>query len=416
VILFYDIFRFIYFNGIKLAANWSPKAKLWVDGRKRWQDILRQKFQRNKEDKVIWMHCASLGEFEQGRPILEKVKSQNPKIKIVLTFFSPSGYEIRKNYKGADVVMYLPEDSKENATAFLHLVHPSLAIFVKYEFWHFYLTELRKRNIETILVSGIFRNSQPFFKWWGGFYKNILLNFSHLFVQNQSSATLLASINIKNNVTVCGDTRFDRVIESASNWKPVKHLDAFCKNHFVIIAGSTWQDDEELLSTVIHDHWNNQRLVIAPHEVNDSHIKTLKKIFPYSVCYSELKDDSTFSDETRCLIIDSIGLLSQLYKYADISYIGGGFTKSGIHNVLEAAVYGKTVITGPNIQKFKEAVDLKKAGALFTVNNSTELRYLIINMEIENSGKIAAEFVTLHGGATEAIINYIQEKRLLTTA
>ena len=287
-----------------MAANWSPKAKLWVDGRKDWQDKLQQQFQPKSNDKVLWMHCASLGEFEQGRPILGKVKSQNPKVKIILTFFSPSGYEIRKDYNGADMVMYLPEDSKENANAFLNLVQPSLAIFVKYEFWHFYLVELKNRKIETILISGIFRNTQPFFQWWGGFYKNMLLNFSHLFVQNQSSADLLASINIKKNVTVCGDTRFDRVLEMAKNWQPVSAIEPFLQsNKKILVAGSTWKEDEKLIVQWYHQNKDEWQLIIAPHEIDEAHIAQLQQLFSNAVLFSELKTINSDLRIIDCIII-----------------------------------------------------------------------------------------------------------------
>jgi 3-deoxy-D-manno-octulosonic-acid transferase len=418
VIVFYHIFRIVYFNGIRLAANWSAKARQWVDGRKHWQQTLQQKFERNREDKVIWMHCASLGEFEQGRPILEKLKSKNPKIKIVLSFFSPSGYEIRKDYNGADVVMYLPEDSKENANAFLNIVQPSLAIFVKYEFWHFYLAALKDRNIETILVSGIFRNTQPFFLWWGGFYKNMLLNFSHLFVQNQASAQLLASINIKSNVTVCGDTRFDRVLEMAEQWQPVSAIESFLQpNKKILVAGSTWKEDEELIAQWFHQQNEDWQLIIAPHEIDEVNIAQLQQLFSNSsILFSELTTKNSELRTIDCIIINTIGHLSKLYKYATICYVGGGFTKSGIHNSLEAAVYCKPVITGPNIRKYHEAIELKEAGGLFIINDGMQLHELIKSLNVEESGKKAGTFVQQHTGATTAIMNYIQEKRLLTSA
>lgn len=416
MILFYHIFRLVYFGGIKLAANWSPKAKLWVDGRKGWQDKLQQQFQPKSNDKVLWMHCASLGEFEQGRPILEKVKSQNPKVKIVLTFFSPSGYEIRKDYNGADLVMYLPEDSKENANAFLNIIQPSLAIFVKYEFWHFYLVELKNRKIETILISGIFRNTQPFFQWWGGFYKNMLLNFSHLFVQNQSSADLLASINIKKNVTVCGDTRFDRVLEMVKNWQPVSAIEPFLQsNKKILVAGSTWKEDEELIVQWYHQNKNEWQLIIAPHEIDEAHIAQLQQLFSKAVLFSELKTMNSDIRIIDCIIINTIGHLSKLYKYGAVCYVGGGFTKDGIHNTLEAAVYSKPVVTGPNIRKYHEAVELMQTGGLFVVSDGMQLQQLIKNINLSETGKKAGTFVQHHAGATQAIMNYIQEKRLLTS-
>lgn len=417
VILFYNIFRRVYFGSIQLASRWNPKAKLWVDGRKNWQSALQQQLTIQPGHKVVWIHCASLGEFEQGRPVLEKLKKQIPTIKVVLTFFSPSGYEIRKDYKGADVVMYLPADSKANASEFLNRVQPTLAIFVKYEFWHYYLSELKKRNIETILVSGIFRSTQPFFQWWGGFYKNMLLKFSHLFVQNQTSAQLLASINIQNNVTVCGDTRFDRVLEMAEQWQPVSSIDAFIQpDKKILVAGSTWKEDEELIAEWLQQNKNDWQLIIAPHEINNAHITQLKQLFNNSILYSEVQPKNSELRTNNCIIINSIGQLSKLYKYAAVCYVGGGFNKSGHHNILEAAVYGKAVITGPNFQKFKESVELKKIGGSFTVNSAPDLTKLIHELDIETSGIIAANYVQQHAGATKAILDYVQEKRLFTNA
>lgn len=363
------------------------------------------------------MHCASLGEFEQGRPILQKIKTQFPDCNIVVTFFSPSGYEIRKNYTGADVVMYLPEDSQKNAAAFLNIVQPTLAIFVKYEFWHYYLSELNKQKIETILVSGIFRNSQPFFKWWGGFHKNMLLNFSRLFVQNQSSASLLASINIQKNVTVCGDTRFDRVLETAEQWQPIAAIESFIQPHKkILVAGSTWKKDEQLLAPWLEQHKNDWQLIIAPHEVDDEHIQQLQQCFSNAILFSQLTTNDLILSAYDCLLINSIGQLSKLYKYATVCYVGGGFNKSGHHNILEAAVYGKAVITGPNFQKFKESVDLKSYGGSFTVSHADAFAQTIKEINFETSGKIAAAYVQQQSGATQAIMNYIQEKRLLTNA
>lgn len=417
VILFYNIFRILYFGGIRIASNWNNKARLWVSGRKNWRNSLKEQFQPGNNDRMIWMHCASLGEFEQGRPIIEKLKQQFPSSKIVLTFFSPSGYVIRKDYQGADVVMYLPPDSRKNAIDFLDLVQPTLAIFVKYEFWHYYLSELRKRKIETILVSGIFRNSQPFFQWWGGFYKNMLLQFTHLFVQNESSAKLLASINIQKNVTVCGDTRFDRVIEAAEQWKPIAAIDSFIKPHKkLLVAGSTWKEDEELISQWFLTHKDEWQLIIAPHEIDEAHIQEVQQLFKSPILFSQLISLQTQQQQNDCLLINSIGHLSRLYNYASVCYVGGGFNKSGHHNILEAAVYGKAVITGPVFQKFKESVDLKKSGGSFQVNNITELADLIEKSDFVKAGTIAKEYVQQQAGATTAIMNYIQEKRLFTNA
>ena len=416
MIFFYNIFRLVFKSGISIAAGWNSKAKKWVAGRRNWQDGLSSNWKIEPGDFVIWMHCASLGEFEQGRPIIEKLKSEIPASKIVLTFFSPSGYEIRKNYEKADYVMYLPLDSKENAAAFLELIKPQLAIFVKYEFWHYYLQELKNRKIEIILVSGIFRSSQPFFQWWGGFHRNMLNNFSHLFVQNKASKELLDEIGLGDKTTVAGDTRFDRVLESVQQWKPVPHIDDFCTDQFVIVAGSTWPQDETILSEFINGHGNNQKLIIAPHEIKDENIRRIKSLFPDSILFSELSIQQSPVTSHRVLIIDNIGYLSRLYKYASVCYVGGGFNKSGHHNILEAAVYAKPVITGPNFQKFKESVDLKKLKASYTIENASELKQVMLTINIEEAGKIAENYVKENGGATNTIFNWLQVKRLFTNA
>lgn len=414
MIILYNIFKAVYKAGILVAANWNPKAKKWIDGRKNWRQQLQQNWQIKSNEFVVWMHCASLGEFEQGRPIVEKIKTQHPKCKILISFFSPSGFEIRKNYEGADYVMYLPFDSAANARSFLDLVKPQLVIFVKYEFWHYYLNELQKRKITTILIAGIFRLSHPFFQWWGGFHRKMLQNFSHLFLQDESSKQLLSTIGFQNKITVAGDTRFDSVLKIAEEWKPVDFIDTFCIDRLIIVAGSTWPDDEQLLASLIKDHWNNQRLIIAPHEIKAVNISNLKNQFPFSICYSDLLKGVKVEENCNCLIIDNIGYLSRLYKYATIAYVGGGFTKSGIHNVLEAAVYGKTVITGPAIEKFREAVELKKIGGLFTIETQTHLKETISSINKIEAGKVAEAYVLQNSGATNKILLWVQENLLLT--
>lgn len=420
MIFFYNIFRVAYKTAIGLAANWNPKARNWVDGRKNWQLELKTKWNAEPGKPVIWMHCASLGEFEQGRPVLENLKSEFPNLKLLLTFFSPSGYEVRKNYLGADHVMYLPFDSAENATEFLNIIQPTLAIFVKYEFWHYYLAELKNRKIETILVSGIFRPSQSFFQWWGSFHRNMLHNFSHLFVQNAASKELLDKIGLSNKTTVAGDTRFDRVISAVEQWQPIEIVDAFCGTDAVMVAGSTWAEDEHILAEWMKEN-NLYKLIIAPHEIKAENINRLKLLFPNSIKFSELSTHHSLpiaigTSTHRVLIIDNIGYLSRLYKYASVCYVGGGFNKSGHHNILEAAVFGKPVITGPNFEKFKESVDLKKLGGSFAINNTTELKEVMLQMDISTAGTIAENYVKEHVGATAAILNWIQEKRLFTNA
>ncbi|NCU04393.1 MAG: 3-deoxy-D-manno-octulosonic acid transferase [Chitinophagaceae bacterium] len=415
MIFFYNIFRLVYQSAVSLAAIRNPKAKKWVEGRRNWQQELRQNRQPQPGDKAVWMHCASLGEFEQGRPILEEIKTQYPNAKILLTFFSPSGYEIRKNYMGADYVMYLPMDSAANAKDFIEMAQPKLAIFVKYEFWHYYLNELKNRKIETILVSGIFRSSQPFFQWWGGFNRNMLQCFSHLFVQNADSKKLLDGIGLGDKTTVAGDTRFDRVITAAAQWKPVEIVDAFCGTEPVMVAGSTWAEDETTIAGWMKNN-EQYKLIIAPHEIKAENINRLKELFANAVTFSELTTHHSPLTTHRVLIIDNIGYLSRLYKYATVCYVGGGFNKSGHHNILEAAVYGKPVITGPNFEKFKESVDLKKLGASFTVTNAAELTDVMQQMNSSSAGSIAENYVKENAGATSTILNWFQEKRLFTNA
>ena len=415
MIAYYQLFLFLYRAFINIAATRNNKAKKWVEGRKNWQQQLSSNWKIEPGNFVVWMHCASLGEFEQGRPILEEIKTRYPNSKILLTFFSPSGYEIRKNYYGADYVMYLPMDGASNAKQFLDLIQPNLAVFVKYEFWHYYLAELRKREIETILVSGIFRPSQPFFQWWGGFHRKMLQNFSHLFVQNTASKELLDGIGLGNKTTIAGDTRFDRVVEMAGQWKPIEIVDAFCGTEPVIVAGSTWAEDETILAEWMKEN-KQYKLIIAPHEIKAENIGRLKTLFPNSISFSELSTHHSPLTTHGTLIIDNIGYLSRLYKYGSVCYVGGGFNKSGHHNILEAAVYGSPVITGPNFEKFKESVDLKKLGGSFTINNAAGLTEVMQQMKISAAGTIAKNYVKENAGATAAILNWLQEKRLFTNA
>lgn len=412
MILLYRLFLLLYKLAIQLASLWNSKAKSWVNGRQNWEQSLASKMKTSGPGFVVWMHCASLGEFEQGRPVIEAIRKRYPDVKIMLTFFSPSGYEIRKNYPGADHVMYLPLDSPKNANKFLSLVKPNLAIFVKYEFWHFYLKALHEKQIPVVLISGIFRPSQPFFHWWGGFHRNMLKNFTHLFVQNDLSGHLLQETGLGTKTTVTGDTRFDRVRELLSNWQPIDVVSRFSNGNKMMVAGSTWKEDETILASWFHTS-ENWQLIIAPHEINTNHIHQLKELFPNAITYSDLSSANQPVD-TNVLIIDNIGMLSRLYKYGTVCYVGGGFNKSGHHNILEAAVYNKAVITGPNYQKFLESIELKKEGGCFTVTNETELKQIIKTMDPETAGEIAGNYVQKNSGATEKIMNWFQVNRLFT--
>lgn len=363
------------------------------------------------------MHAASLGEFEQGRPLLEKIKTNDPEVKILLTFYSPSGYEIKKDYPGADYIFYLPMDGARNARELINWVNPQLVLWVKYEFWFHYLNELRKRKIPLLLVSGIFRDDQPFFQSYGKFWRKMLACFSHIFVQNAESKILMESIGLESNVSVSGDTRFDRVISIAGAFDPVPLVEKFCEGHRVIVAGSTWEDDEVEL---IHYAKANPgiRFVIAPHEIDKENIKDVKKEFPKAILYSELASGKSMGD-ANCLIIDNVGMLSRLYHYAYIAYVGGGFGEDGIHNILEAAVFGKPVVFGPIYDKFIEADELIAEGGAISISNALELEQVfnrLFNHETEYKWRadVAEKFVEIKAGATQKIFDYIQANRLLT--
>ena len=427
MIILYNIFLLVYHAALHVAALWNPKARMWVDGRKAWRggtgtgaDRINGSAETTAGGrKLIWMHCASLGEFEQGRPLLEATRLKYPDYKILLTFFSPSGYEIRKNYTGADVVMYLPMDGAANARDFVNAFKPSLVLWVKYEYWHYYLQELKRQQIPVVLVSGIFRPGQPFFKWYGGFWKKILASFEQLFVQTAASKTLLGQIGFAGKAVVTGDTRFDRVVAIAAQWESLgKPVEIFCNEHPVLVAGSTWEEDEELL---IHyaRAYPQLRFIIAPHDVTPERIGEIKKEFPQAILYSMLRDSTEIAATSNVLIIDNIGTLSKLYKYATITYVGGGFNQSGIHNILEAAVYSKPVIFGPVYEKFAEAKALMEAGGAFSVENALELEEMLNELfndeeRLKKSSDRAGRFVLNNMGATDKILYYIQIKRLLT--
>ncbi len=421
--ILYSLSIFLYTLGIRIAAAWNPKARLWIEGRKdifRKLEIACSKF----KGKTIWMHCASLGEFEQGRPLLESIRHAYPKHTLLLTFFSPSGYEIRKNYKGADMVFYLPADSPGNAKKFIEITRPELAIFIKYEFWYHYLSTLKSNHVPTLLVSAIFRQNQPFFKSYGGFWRQMLRCYNQLFVQNRISFTLLEAAGFGANSTISGDTRFDRVITVANNHTDIPEIVRFCGKSEVIVAGSTWLEDEEIL-----DHYANQhpeiKFIIAPHEIDEAHLIGIEKLFKNAIRFSSLSAENENQGlkesytPKNILIMDNMGMLSKLYHYATITYIGGGFGGAGIHNILEAVVYGKPVLFGPVNQKSREAQDLLESGAAFTVLNALELESLLDELLKDKEkcirlGKIAAAYVRQESGATGKIMDYIQENRLLT--
>jgi 3-deoxy-D-manno-octulosonic-acid transferase len=422
--LLYNLFLILYPIGIRIAAIVNPKAKKWILGRKNIFAKIHTKL-KTENSKPIWMHCASLGEFEQGRPLLEELKNQDPKVKIVLTFFSPSGYEVMKDYTGADHVFYLPMDSRENAKNFLDAVNPALVLWVKYEYWFYYLSALKQRNIPTLLVSGIFRKNQPFFRWYGKIWRQMLESFTHFFVQNEESKQLLSTLGFTENVILNGDTRFDRVLEIAEHFTPVAGIEKFCGDSPVIVAGSTWEEDEIELLHFVNVH-KDVKFIIAPHEIDKTNLKDVKGEFPNSIFYSELINDqrSTNKDQhsmPNVLIIDNIGMLSRLYKYATVTYVGGGYGADGVHNVLEAAVYGTPVVFGPVYEKFNEAIGLVQSGGAISIDGGpVKLETIMNNLlndeeERQRRGEAAKQFVYDNAGASKKIMQFIQEKRLLTS-
>ena len=424
-LFFYTIFLWLLRAVLQVASLFNPKAKKWVIGRKGIFKKMDQAIPAGGQ--IIWMHCASLGEFEQGRPLLEKIRADmaNRKLhyRVLLTFFSPSGYEAQKNYAGADWVFYLPVDGPRNAKRFLEIVQPSLVIFVKYEFWYYYLKKIKYKNIPLLLISALFTKDMPFFKWYGKLQRKILSRFDHLFVQNQESKKLLDEIGFSSICSVSGDTRFDRVIEIAATATKIPSIEKFIGNSRVIIAGSTWPEDEVVLQkafTTISDH--RLKLIIVPHEITNKTLKEIKKLFPNSLLFSALSSQN--ATNTNVLIIDNIGMLSRLYSYASIAYIGGGLTNSGVHNVLEAAVYYKPVLFGSYFHQYNEAIGLVQAGGGLPFYDKKRdgvmlgelLEALLINEEeYACRSKAAGEFVQAKKGAVQKIVQFIQENRLLTS-
>ncbi|PKP13669.1 MAG: 3-deoxy-D-manno-octulosonic acid transferase [Bacteroidetes bacterium HGW-Bacteroidetes-3] len=414
--LLYNILILVAGFLLKIMALFNKKIKLFIDGRKQTFFKLRQAI--SEKDEVTWMHCASLGEFEQGRPIIEKLKLKFPNRKIVLTFFSPSGYEVRKNYEYVDVVCYLPLDSAKNAKKFLEIVHPSLAIFVKYEFWPNLLKELKIRNVETLLISGIFRENQLFFKGYGGWMRKSLTAFSHFFVQDENSKQLLNSINF-NNVSVSGDTRFDRVFEITQQNNKLPFIEEFINDKYTVVAGSTWKEDEMMLVDYINNKASeNEKFIIAPHNINPkdiSELKTsiLKKVILFSEKPFDLAQDAKNLSDYQVFIIDTVGILIKIYSYADVAYVGGGYTKTGVHNVLEPATFGIPILIGPNYHKFNEAVDLVKNKACFVITDAKELslhlnHFFQFEEKRSEIGKLAKKQVLDKTGATAKILNYLE--------
>jgi 3-deoxy-D-manno-octulosonic-acid transferase len=393
---------------LKTVALFSPKMKLFVNGRKIVFPVLEQKIKPT--DKTIWFHAASFGEYEQGLPVIEKIKKQFPSHKIVLTFFSPSGYEVRKNNTVADVTVYLPLDTQKNAQQFLKLVHPDLVFFIKYEYWPNYLAELKKRNTKTYLISGILRKNQLFFKWYGGFYREALDTFTFFFVQNETSKKLLQQIG-KTNVAISGDTRFDRVGSILEKDNSLAFIAQFKGNTLTVVVGSSWQKDENLVVDFINSNTLNVKFIIAPHNIKLEQIEQLKNsITKKTLLFSEKEGKN--SADYDVFIIDTIGILTKIYSYADIAYVGGGFGNPGVHNVLEPATFGVPILIGPNYSHFAEAEALVNMQGCISINSSNELdealKNLINNDDIRHEkGHICSTFVQMNKGASAMILKYI---------
>ncbi|WGF93138.1 3-deoxy-D-manno-octulosonic acid transferase [Aequorivita marisscotiae] len=408
---FYNVIIYLVSFGLHIAALFSKKLALFISGRKDVFKILEKKI--SAADKTIWFHCASLGEFEQGVPIMEAVKKIKPNHKIIVSFFSPSGFENKKNTPLADAVVYLPIDTAINARKFISAITPTLAIFVKYEFWPNYLFELQKKNIPTLLVSGVFRKNQIFFKSYGGFMRRALGTFNHFFLQDKDSETLLKGIGIK-QTTVSGDTRFDRVSHQIEIDNTLKFAAEFKQNSVCIVCGSTWQEDENVLIDYINSAPDTVKFIIAPHKIESDKIAAFTtKIVKKMVLHSAI--DEVNISEYNVLIIDCIGLLTKLYNYADIAYVGGAMGKTGLHNILEPATFGVPIVIGKNFDAFPEAIRLRDLAGLFAVKNAAEaneiLSKLVNDEHFRNkTGMIAGHFVNNNTGATKTIVNWISHK------
>lgn len=409
--------RFLYTLGIyianfhlKIIALFNHKINLGVEGRKKTFKLLEQSLQ--KKDQTIWFHCASLGEYEQGLPVLKELRKLYSTHKIVLTFFSPSGYEIRKNTEVADIVAYLPLDTKSNAKRFLELVHPELTIFVKYDIWPNYLMELKKRHLKAILISALFRKNQSYFKWYGNIMRKALSGFEHIFVQDESSKSLLKNIHL-NNVTVAGDTRYDRVSDQLNLDNKLSFIEAFKQDIICIVIGSSWPEDEKLLIPFINESISkNIKFIIAPHNLNPIQInEMISSLKVKTVLFSEMENKRL--SEYSVFIIDTIGILSKIYSYADIAYVGGAMGTTGLHNILEPAVFGVPILIGRNHKKFPEAKKMIEEAGVVSIANyhelNTNLSELINNLSKRKEfGKLNKKFIQQNQGAVVQILNYVR--------
>jgi 3-deoxy-D-manno-octulosonic-acid transferase len=405
MLFFYNIVIQITGSLLKLIALFNSKINLFVEGRKNVFAVLQQEIKAS--DRTIWFHAASLGEYEQGLPVIEKIKTEYPSHKIIITFFSPSGYEVRKNNLVADATVYLPLDTKSNALKFLKIVHPEMAFFIKYEYWLNYLNELKNQNTPTYLISGIFRKNQMFFKWYGGFYRKALDSFTYFFVQNEASKKLLFELG-KSNVAVSGDTRFDRVAAILEKDNSLQYISQFKNNTLTIVIGSSWPKDETILLDFINKNEFNVKFIIAPHNIKDNQIALLKNgLTKKAVLFSEMEGKNLADFDV--FIIDTVGILTKIYSYADIAYVGGGFGDPGVHNLLEPATFGIPIVIGPNYSHFAEATALVNMDGCISISTKKEVngifKDLILNDAIRSEkGHICSTFVLMNKGATNIIM------------
>ncbi|MEN8139016.1 MAG: glycosyltransferase N-terminal domain-containing protein [Bacteroidota bacterium] len=406
--ILYNLAISLYGIVIRIVSLFNEKADLWIKGRKGLFDKISREV--SPGDKPIWFHAASLGEFEQGRPIIEELRRAFPGKKILLTFYSPSGYEVRKDCEIVDWVYYLPLDTKYNSDKFVELVNPEMAIFIKYEFWPNIINALNTAGVNTIVVSAIFREDQVFFKSYGGWMRKSLLKFSKIFVQDDNSLSLLNSIGV-DKVEKSGDTRFDRVMDILKNDNSLDFVEKFKADNSLLVAGSTWPDDDKILVEYINTAKSNTKVIIAPHNISGSYNeKLLNKISKKAVLYSEMSDNNL--EDFDVFILDTVGILTKVYSYADIAYVGGGFGKEGVHNVLEPAVFSVPVVTGPIFHQFREAVELSNIGGMITIDNYSEFAATMTDFEngkISNVGKTASKYIEDNSGAQKVILDYITE-------
>lgn len=413
----YNLFIKIYTLSIHLATPFNQKARQWTEGRKNWEKKLKEALVPLQSRPLVWIHCASLGEFEQGRPVIEALREHQPELAILLTFFSPSGYEIRKNYGQVDHVSYLPVDTPGNARRFAELVNPDLVIFVKYEFWYHHLRVIQKKGIPLLLISAIFHAGQLFFRRGGAPFRRLLQGFDHLFVQNETSAEMLRKLKI-DHFTIAGDTRIDRVCQIAEQARSFPGVEAFVEDSQCLVAGSTWPPDEERLRLLLNQHFPaGWKCILAPHEIAENHLREIEAKFDLpSIRYSRLSQVNP--SKYRLLLIDNIGMLSSLYRYGRLAYIGGGFG-AGIHNILEPVAFGLPVLFGPNYGKFEEARQLVDRGGAFSVKTASDMMHLFQELQNESryreASREARHYLRRNRGATRKILDFLEDRSMLQT-